>query len=777
MKQLLLLRRPIDDQVEESSSSSSSSSSIDNVYDGKVYVAVGKSIEKGLMLLKWTCTNFKQEEICLLHVHQPSPLIPTPLGKLPVARVNDLVVAAYRREEKLLTTKLMETYLTFFSASKVKASMVTIDADQVQKGILQLINKCCIRKLIMGDVPEKAWSLGRELRFYTAILLLISGPLHEGKKELKQSKLHCAKLPLVLKISQCKSMKLDTNNSSFHESTVGVITCARVSNWVLDEELPNITQRESDSKFESENIQWQVTDANIEAEASENEAFSKMLQCREMELEATEVIKKVKLLETSLEYETKLKEEAEEVMRSTVHQKEKLIKQRKDESRKLHKATRSVADLNIAAHELIQRRDEATDKLKLIQSSIATLRQEKQMISRQIVEANRWLDRWKNGGQPGAANCNGFIWFVEKLTELAEFTVADLETATCNFSQSFKLGQGGYGCVYKGEMLGRTVAIKKLYLDNMQRQLEFQQEVHVLGRLQHPHLVTLLGACPDAWSLVYEYLPNGSLKDHLFRKNNFSPLPWQIRVRMILEISSAVCFLHSSKPEKVIHGNLKPENILLDAELHCKICDFGICRLITENTLGRPYFCQSTGPYTDPEFNRIGVMTPKSDIYSFGVIILQLVTGRPPNGLVGWVRRAVLSGKLLSILDSLAGEWPMSVARRLVEIGLQCCEMNGRDRPDLTPSLVQELEHLHVLEERPLPPYFLCPILQESNMIEIMHDPQVAADGFTYEGEALRGWLANGRKTSPMTNLKLDHLHLTPNHALRLTIQDWLCKQ
>ena len=227
--------------------------------------------------------------------------------------------------------------------------------------------------------------------------------------------------------------------------------------------------------------------------------------------------------------------------------------------------------------------------------------------------------------------------------------------------------------------------------------------------------MTLLGVCPEAWSLVYEYLPNGSLQDHLFRKNNV--LTWEIRARIIAEIASALCFLHSTKPEKIVHGDLTPRNILLDKALSCKICDFGICRLINEDNLYCPSLRWASGPkgaftYTDPEVQRIGILTPKSDSYSFGLIILQLLTRRSPAGLAGEVRKAVSSGKLASILDSSAGEWPTFVVRRLIELAMQCCELNGRDRPDITPSLVRELEQLHVSEERPVPSFFLCPILQ-----------------------------------------------------------------
>lgn len=242
-------------------------------------------------------------------------------------------------------------------------------------------------------------------------------------------------------------------------------------------------------------------------------------------------------------------------------------------------------------------------------------------------------------------------------------------------------------------------------------------KVRVLSKLQHPRLVTLLGACPEAWSLVYEYLPNGSLEDRVLRKSNISPLTWKDRARIAAEIASALCFLHSSKPEKIVHGDLKLQNILLDSKLSCKICDFGICRLLTEESLCYPSFHRGAAPkgafpYADPEFHRNGVLTSKSDIYSFGVIILQLLTGKLPLGLAAEVRKAASCRNWTSILDSSAGHWPTIVASRLLDLGLQCCELYGRDRPDLTPTLVRELEQLHVTEERPIPSFFLCPILQ-----------------------------------------------------------------
>lgn len=233
--------------------------------------------------------------------------------------------------------------------------------------------------------------------------------------------------------------------------------------------------------------------------------------------------------------------------------------------------------------------------------------------------------------------------------------------------------------------------------------------------------MTLLGACPEAWCLVYEYLPNGNLQDHLYPKGNSPPLTWRQRVQILFEASTALCFLHSSYPEKIVHGDLKPGNIILDSDLRSKICDIGICSVLVEENLRCSSFrCiadpKSAFPFTDPEFSRSGVLTPKSDVYSFGLVILEVVTGRAPVGLVGEVRRAVACGKLDSVLDSSAGVWPTSVASRLVNIGLQCCESQSRSRPDLSPTLVRDLEQLLVSQERPVPSFFLCPILQVTEL-------------------------------------------------------------
>ncbi|KAI4334520.1 hypothetical protein L6164_019203 [Bauhinia variegata] len=784
--------------------------------DEKVHVAVGKTVQKAVNLLQWAFTHFRNREILILHVHQPSSVIPTLLGKLPATQANPKVVSAFRREEREQTIKLLEQYVSICLAAKVKASIMIAEADQVQKGIVDLVIRHGIRKLVIGAVPENCIKMKRKSgkANYTAknappfceIWFIYKGK-HMWTREAseKPHSLPSCSQTVIPAVGSLRSRSFQGagralfDSESLQSNSARTEICSGIGSWVQGGNVETETvfpppasssssnsspqssaerdvYLDSRSEVEEERLNAQLIEAKIEAEAARDKVFTELLNCKRLEAEAMEAIRKVNLFESAHACEVKLRKEAEGALRATIQERQKLLVENEEVASELQRTMRNVALLDSRAHEANRRRDEAADELSLIQASISALWHEKQQIRRQKMEALRWLERWKSLGQLGPVYCNGVIGSAEELPQLAEFSLLDLQNATCNFSESFKILEGAYGSIYKGEMLGRTVAIRKLHIHDMQGPAEFHQEVQVLGSLQHPHLLTLLGVCPEAWSLVYEYLPNGSLQDLLFRKSNISSLTWNNRVRMIAEIASALCFLHSSKPESIVHGDLKLENILLDSALCCKICEFGICRLVREDSLYCPSFRLSTEPkgsftYTDPEFQRSGILTPKSDIYSFGLIILQLLTGRTPVGLAIEVRKAVSCGNLYSILDGSSGEWPSSVAIRLVELGLQCCQQNGRDRPEITPTLVRELEQLHVSEERAVPSFFLCPILQE-----IMHDPQLAADGFTYEGEAIREWLESGHETSPMTNLKLSHLHLTPNHSLRLAIQDWLCK-
>lgn len=258
-----------------------------------------------------------------------------------------------------------------------------------------------------------------------------------------------------------------------------------------------------------------------------------------------------------------------------------------------------------------------------------------------------------------------------------------------------------------------------------------------MSKVRHPNLVTLIGACPEAWALVYEFLPNGSLEDRLNCRGNSPPLSWQTRIRIAVELCSALIFLHSSKPHSIVHGDVKPANILLDAHFVSKLGDFGICRLLNQDqssgnttTLLHRTDPKGTFAYIDPEFLSTGELSSKSDVYSFGIILLRLLTGRSALGLLKEVQYALDKGNLKGLLDPLAGDWPFVQAEQLAHLALRCSDMNRKNRPDLGSEVWRVLEPMRAFcggspqvgggEQSQPPPYFICPILLVSLFILVL---------------------------------------------------------
>ncbi|CAH9118501.1 unnamed protein product [Cuscuta europaea] len=279
------------------------------------------------------------------------------------------------------------------------------------------------------------------------------------------------------------------------------------------------------------------------------------------------------------------------------------------------------------------------------------------------------------------------------------YNIEEIEIATNYFAKSGKIGEGGYGPVYKAVLDHTSVAIKVLRPDIPQGHKQFKQEIEVLSRIRHPNMVLLLGACDEYGCLVYEYMENGSLDDRLFCKNNTTAIPWMTRFAIAAEIATALNFLHHAKPAPLVHRDLKPANILLDRNYVSKISDVGLARLVPPSvadcvtqyqvTAAAGTFC-----YIDPEYQQTGKLSTKSDIYSLGVLLLQIITARPPMGLKHHVERAIDEGKFGEILDPAVKDWPIRDAMAYAKLALKCCELKGRDRPDLGSVILPELERL-----------------------------------------------------------------------------------
>ncbi|GER39761.1 kinase family protein [Striga asiatica] len=217
-------------------------------------------------------------------------------------------------------------------------------------------------------------------------------------------------------------------------------------------------------------------------------------------------------------------------------------------------------------------------------------------------------------------------------------------------------------------------------------------------------MVLLLGACPEYGCPVYEYMSNGSLEDRLFMRAYTPPLSWQHRFRIAAEIGTGLLFLHHAKPEPLVHRDLKPANILLDRNYVSKISDVCLARLVPPSvadtvTQYRMTSTAGTFCYIDPEYQQTGMLGVKSDIYSLGVIFLQILTGKSPMGLTHHIELAVEHGKFREMFDPNVADWPLEEALVLARLALQCAELRRKDRPDLGKVVLPQLNKLREVAE------------------------------------------------------------------------------
>ncbi|EOA14619.1 hypothetical protein CARUB_v10027877mg [Capsella rubella] len=364
------------------------------------------------------------------------------------------------------------------------------------------------------------------------------------------------------------------------------------------------------------------------------------------------------------------------------------------------------------------------------------------------------------------------------------YTWEEIAAATSDFAENLKIGIGAYGTVYKCNLHHTTGAVKVLHAGETQLSKQFDQELEILSKIRHPHLVLLLGACPERGCLVYEYMDNGSLDDRLMLVNDTPPIPWFERFRIALEVASALVFLHKSKPRPIIHRDLKPGNILLDHNFVSKLGDVGLSTMVNQDDASSKLTVfKKTSPvgtlcYIDPEYQRTGIISPKSDVYSLGVVILQLITAKPAIAITHMVEEAIGDdAEFMALLDVKAGSWPISETRELAALGLCCTELRRRDRPDLKDQIIPALERLRKVVDKAQnslsrtpsgpPSHFICPLVKG-----VMNEPCVAADGYTYDREAIEEWLRE-KDTSPVTNLPLPNKSLLANYTLYSAIMEW----
>ncbi|KAK3015499.1 hypothetical protein RJ639_005381 [Escallonia herrerae] len=293
-----------------------------------------------------------------------------------------------------------------------------------------------------------------------------------------------------------------------------------------------------------------------------------------------------------------------------------------------------------------------------------------------------------------------------------QFSYNSLTSATRNFHPSNRIGGGGFGVVYRGILRDQThVAIKCLSAESKQGTNEFLTEIRMISTIRHPNLVQLIGCCVEGSNriLVYEYLENNSLASALLgSRGKRITLDWPMRAAICMGTASGLAFLHEEAEPHIVHRDIKASNILLDECLHPKIGDFGLAKLFPDNVTHLSTRVAGTVGYLAPEYALLGQLTKKVDVYSFGVLLLEIISGRSSSKaafgedllvLVEWTWKLQEEGRLLEIVDPDLTEYPKDVILRFIKVALFCTQAASYQRPAMIQVVEMLSKEVHLNEK------------------------------------------------------------------------------
>ncbi|CAN8254857.1 unnamed protein product [Cochlearia groenlandica] len=785
--------------------------------DETIFVAVADDVERSKTTVLWAARNFSGKRICLLYVHRPARTASWTHKKLAGGSFKKHDVKVIERVDKQKVDEIMDSYLRLLSETEVQTDKLCIAGQNIEESIVELIARHNIKWFVMGAASDKHYSWRMtDLKSKKAIFVckkahdschiwfLCKGYLIFTKATNDGHSNRQTMPPLVQLDSDNETRKSEKLESSYMRRRLrywrtlleqdGEKDSGRLDREKVEPRPTPHYSSGSGSSFgepigpepavpevvssNTSNVEEKKSEGNVAREVhrydkamhdigqSEKTVYGDAGHKWKEDESTMEALCKAKALEGLCVKESSRRKKLAELLEKEKHEVKTAIDKNNGFMEELHmvqsqnlKLDSQVRKLQELEKEHGEKFDTAMDLLKIFKQKRDEIRIDHEKAIKEVDSLRRLVKGESSGSQ------------------MLDYSFIEINEATNEFDPSWKLGEGKYGSLYKGNLQHLQVAVKMLPSYGSQNHFEFERQVEILSRVRHPNLVTIVGTCPESRSLMYEYIPSGSLGDCLSSANNVPALSWESRIRIASEICSALLFLHSNVP-CIIHGNLKPSKILLDSNFVVKISDYGISQLIPINGIDK------SDPYVDPHYIVSGEMTLESDIYSFGMILLQLLTKRPLSGILRDVKCALENDNISAVLDNSAGDWPVARGKKLANIAIRCCKKNPLNRPDLA-MVIRSIDRMKSPEvpssessssssyadqkapRRP-PSHYLCPIFQE-----VMKDPLIAADGFTYEAEAIREWLANGHDTSPMTNLKMEDCNLIPNHALHLAIQDW----
>ncbi|KAK3001057.1 hypothetical protein RJ639_022576 [Escallonia herrerae] len=818
----------------------------------KVYVFIEGDPHDGFRTLKWVLKKWSSQpiSIVILHAANPKDYVYTYFGKLPASSVSDAKLELLRKSGQEKINKTLLDYKEF--CGKVKTEILNVERydEPIHKIIVELISGLRITKLVMGisfvkssswksrGVSSASYHVHRQKPDFCELFIICEGKLVLVREENGEGFIEDGQGTMVAKVREKVRFKgwlgkMFPENGSFSEkSPRGSPSSSTINDlpgqWAKNAgEIENYFQlllssnSDEDGEVAHDVLQNSTTEPDIPANmVCPTNGFPFLLQLF-LTLEALDSDRippwpaaekiaalKIKLGKTQEAIQMKRKEVKENVERhikaewaiclctSRAEELEAQISEERTNriglekdlytaKEELHEIQSEVVERKSKLNSILELQQELSNKLQSLSSakSHAEVQLEKAVRTRagmvQEIEefrqqrdvVQRRIEFCKEKDAIGEAARSGDLGF-----NYREFTADEIRVATDDFSERLRVKSAGdLTNVYKGRMKHIAVAIKLFDSANGLSQEAFQAKVKLLSHIRHPHIVAVLGFCSELRCIVYEYMHNGCLRDTIFPAQRSSGrrnrgLNWHTRIRIAAEVCSGLGFLHLAQPRPIAHGNLNSSKILIDRNNAAKIHNFG------EGWL----------------YDKVDM---SSDVRAFGSLLLQLLTGRDRAGLV---EEVILmdQASLTTVLDHMAGEWPLDLAMHLLRIARWCLFPDDWLDTELSMAtvmreidklrkeaddLVSSGEHAAMAAEgsvdmedsvNVVPSVFFCPILQD-----VMKNPHIAADGFSYELEAIKEWLGTGHDTSPMTNLKLKHKQLTPNHTLRTLIQDWRNKR
>ncbi|GER34508.1 U-box domain-containing protein kinase family protein [Striga asiatica] len=775
----------------------------------KVYVAVGADWYDGFTTLQWALKKWSNDEISIVILHAANTIckdyVYTPIGKLPTSSVNEEKVKVLERIEDANRDKILSQYIA--ACGEVKAEVMQIensDQEPLHKQILEIISSFRITKLVLslGFMKYSSWKSRTRTATNSSFYVV------RHKPEFCDLFVICG--------GRLVFLRGENDEEGYIEDDRGSILAKlkeknySIRNWlgkiVWPEDGVNYSNNPPDSPSSSRSHdstqQWEKIGLEIEhyankllslhKEEGEFDGANAILKeystelCIPENMDAAERIHALKtriqnardMIEFNRKHTNVAKErrekakwaisicntraeELEDNLNEEIAKAADLNKEIESRKEEIYELECEVEQKRSKLSSILELQNELTSKLHM--SSSARARAEAQLekaaqaraemieeiekLRKQRVILQRRIEFCKEKDAIGEVSKSIGLGF-----DFREFSGAEIKEATQDFSEHLRLKSGGRSTdVWKGRINHIMVAVK---IYNSANEESLASKVKLLNQIRHLNVLAAIGFCTELNCIVYEHAHNGTLSDALFStgqgsKNKNPGLTWYDRIRIAAEICSALGYLHRVKPKPIIHGNLKPSKILLDRNNIVKI-----------NCLRDPW-----------SHYELGI---KLDVRAFGKLVVQLLTGE------NWSDTTDNAG-----LDQSAGPWPMDLAMELCSIAKKCLSDEGmakmptreindvRKRADSVAadgesSATVAEESADVGDLSNVPSAFICPIYQD-----VMRNPHLAADGFSYELEAIDEWLKTGHDTSPVTNLRLTHKLLTPNHTLRSVIQDW----